>query len=89
MTHALKTLNTIKDRLQQNGKFFTVTFKKQDGTIRVLNGRFGVHKFVKGGVSSLNDNNWNVYDTKNGYRSIKPESIISVSAGRTHYSFGE
>ena len=33
----------------QKGKFFTVIFSsKQDGTVRLINGRTGVHKYVKG-----------------------------------------
>lgn len=29
-------------------KIFTVTFEKKDGSVRVLNGRKGVKKYVKG-----------------------------------------
>ena len=29
-------------------KFFTITFEKKDGRVRVLNGRRGVTKYLKG-----------------------------------------
>lgn len=62
------------------GKMLTVTFVKQDGTERVLNGRIGVTKYIKG--SSLNKNPTEyitMYDVKNkGYRSVNRSSIVAI-----------
>ena len=74
-----QTLQTIKSHLASTCQFFNIKFIKLDGTERSLTGRFGVHKHVKGGVSCLNDNNWNFFDMKDGYRSVRVESIVEVT----------
>lgn len=65
---------------QSNGKMVTVTFIKNDGSERVINGRIGVKKYIKG--SSVNRNNENYitfYDVQNkGYRSINRETIVGI-----------
>jgi hypothetical protein len=63
------------------GKFLTVTFVKKNGEIRVLNGRLGVTKHLKGGKCTLDKSKFIIiYDQQNaGYRSINRESILSVS----------
>jgi hypothetical protein len=35
------------------GRFFTAVFKKQDGSKRVMNGRTGVKRYLKGGVNRV------------------------------------
>lgn len=72
-------LQDLKEQIQKSGKFFSVRFIKKDGEERLLRGRFGVHKFVKGGVSTLKNDNWNFFDMKDGYRSVRAESIIEVT----------
>jgi len=66
--------------LASNGKIFTVTFLKKDGTIRVLNGRLGVKKYLKGGESTLDKDQFiTVYDMQSkGYRAINKSTIIDV-----------
>ena len=66
---------------QSKGKFITVSFIKKDGTARTLNGRIGVTKHLKGGVSTVNTDQYLVvYDTINtGYRSVNKASIVSVT----------
>ena len=74
-------LTNIIDRiLNSNGKIFTVTFIKKDGTIRELNGRLGVIKHLKGGSSTLNPEEYiTVYDLKaEGYRAINKATILDV-----------
>lgn len=44
-------------------KFFTVTFYKKDGTPRVMTGRLGVSKGVKGTGKPKPDNIVTVYET--------------------------
>jgi len=69
--------------LQSAGRFVTVTFVKKDGSLRTLNGRLGVTKHLKGGVSTVDHDSYIViYDVINkGYRSINRSTIQSVSIG--------
>lgn len=66
---------------QSNGKFVTVKFIKKDGTARVLNGRTGVTKHLKGGISTVDTDQYMVvYDTvAQGYRSVNKDTIVSVT----------
>jgi len=83
----MNKLNDLKSEIQKSGKFFSVQFTKKNGEERCLRGRFGVHKFVKGGVSTLKSENWNFFDLADGYRSVKPESISEVVFDKKVYSF--
>ena len=38
---------------QSQGRFFTVTFVKKDGTKRVMTARLGVTKHLKGGLCTV------------------------------------
>ena len=64
-----------------NGKFFTVVFIKKDGTERILNGRLGVTKHLKGGQCTLDKEKYLiVYDVvSKGYRAVNVDTIKSVS----------
>lgn len=66
---------------KSNGKFITVSFIKKDGTVRNLNGRIGVTKHLKGGISTVNTDQYLVvYDTvAQGYRSVNKDTIVSVT----------
>jgi hypothetical protein len=66
---------------QSKGKFITVAFIKKDGTVRNLNGRIGVTKHLKGGISTVNTDQYLVvYDTvAQGYRSVNKDTIVSVT----------
>lgn len=63
------------------GKFITVNFIKKDGTARTLNGRIGVTKHLKGGISTVNTDQYMVvYDTvAQGYRCVNKDTIVSVT----------
>ena len=65
---------------QSNGKMVTVSFIKQDGTTRVLNGRLGVKKYLKGGKLNTNTDEYiSIYDVKNkGYRSVNRNTIVAL-----------
>lgn len=65
---------------QSNGKMVTVTFIKQDGSTRILNGRLGVKKYLKGGKLSTNTDEYiNIYDVQNkGYRSVNRNTIVAL-----------
>lgn len=71
---------SIEKILNSNGKIFTVTFIKKDGSIRELNGRLGVTKHLKGGISTLNPDKFiTVYDLKTqAYRAVNKFTILSV-----------
>ena len=62
---------------QSKGRFFTVCFKKKDGTERTLNGRLGVTYALKGGECTLDRSKFLiVYDmAKKTYRAVNRESI--------------
>lgn len=66
---------------QSKGKFITVNFIKKDGTVRNLNGRIGVTKHLKGGVSTVNTDKYLVlFDMHTaGYRCVNKDTIVSVT----------
>lgn len=74
-------IDTNKFVRKAAGRFFTVTFRKKDGTIRTLNGRTGVHSATKSGVAKVEtDKLFVVYDVKlKQFRSIRKDSIISIT----------
>jgi len=73
-----KALASLID--QSNGKMLTVSFIKKDGSLRVLNGRLGVTKYIKGSTLNKNSNDYiTVYDVQNkGYRSVSRDTIVAV-----------
>ena len=73
--------------LNSGGKFITVTFTKKDGTLRTLTGRLGVTKHLKGGVSTLNPDQYvTIYDVQNsGYRAVNRSTIQSVTCEGVTY----
>ena len=64
-----------------NGKFFTVTFVKKDGTTRVMNCRTGVTKALKNGKSTIDHDNYLVvYEmASKAYRCINKNTIINIA----------
>ena len=65
---------------KSNGKMITVTFVKKNGDTRVLNGRLGVTKYLKGTKINTSPAEYiTIFDVKNnGYRSINRENILGV-----------
>lgn len=71
-------------------KFFTVEFTKKDGQHRVLNGRLGVKKYLKGGEKTYDTDALDyvtVYDIKaKGYRTLNLNTCTTIKAGKqSHY----
>lgn len=70
------------------GRFFTVIYTKKDGTIRKMNCRTGVKRYVKGadvpaGHVSRRDDKLVVFDVKLGdYRTINRDTIIAIRYGK-------
>jgi len=73
--------------LNSNGKFVTITFTKKDGTERVLTGRMGVTKHLKGGVSTLDAEQYiPIFDVQSqGYRAVNRDTIKSVKCNGELY----
>jgi len=76
----------IKDT---NGKIFTATFTKKDGTERVMNARLGVKKYLKGGSLAYDAESKGlipVYDMQiKGYRTINVNTISKLKIGKNTY----
>lgn len=68
------------------GRFFTVTFRKQNGQLRKMNCRLGVKKHLKGGKSTTAgyDNYITVFDmVSHQYRTINLDTITEFRGNRT------
>ena len=63
-------------------KFFTVVFRKKDGTLRKMNCRLGVTKHLKGGTKGYDKSNLvTVYDiVKKGYRTVNLDTLEEIKA---------
>jgi len=66
-----------------NGRFFTVDFRKKDGSYRTINGRTGVVRYLKNG--NLPNNNgpealivYSIHDK--GYRTVNLDTIHGIRA---------
>jgi hypothetical protein len=72
-----------------HGRYLTVTFVKVNGDVRVLTGRFGVHKDLKGGINRATT--WDkpykcIWDNrKKAYRTISLLTMLSVHMRGVHY----
>lgn len=82
-------LDTIIEGLR--GKILGITFTKKDGTIRRMNGIFGVRRFLKGGVFNGDPSKyiviWDI--NKRDYRSVNRFTISEVRYGRFVYRIGD
>ena len=70
------------------GRFETVTFEKKDGTKRKMNGRLGVHRYLKGGKSTQagHKNLMSFYDIQaRGYRTINLDTVLEVTVNGNTY----
>jgi uncharacterized protein HemX len=54
-TNKPKTMQTELDNLiaQTKGKFFSITFVKKDGSVRVINGKDKYQRLLKGGINNV------------------------------------
>ena len=71
-----------------NGKMFSTTFIKKDGSVRKMNARMGVTKHLKGGTSTIvhKDNLIGCYDVQTGdYRCVNADTITEVKVGGETY----
>jgi len=77
-------LNSLND-----GRFFSIKFRKADGSIRKMIARTGVKRDLKGNPRyNPDDHNifvvWSVND--NAYRSIRVDRVFEVKANGVTYS---
>lgn len=69
-----------------SGKFVAGTYLKKNGQVTTFHGRAGVHKYIKGGKSSLNPDNFLIWDIKRErYMALIPENILSLTASNNLY----
>jgi hypothetical protein len=87
----MNKLNTLIDSIieQSRGRFLTVTFRKNNGEIRTINGRVGVnfrdwpadHRFDSEGTQTYYFLIWSVRDR--GFRRINAENVIRIASQGT------
>ena len=81
----VKYFNEVVAELQSKGTIFGAEYRKKNGELTKINGRFGVSKFVKGtGVSNPNvltvcDNN------RKRYTSLIPDNIVRLTTNKRRY----
>lgn len=72
-----------------NGRFYTVSFVKKDGTLRTMNTRTGVHIDLKGGENlavKYHSNLKVAYDIKkHAYRMINLDTIFQIKYNHKTY----
>ena len=94
----METLETRQTLLKLikflNGQFFTVEFIKKDGTLRKMNCRTGVKKYLSNNGKSIKitrpiDNGiLRVYDVKKeAYRSINLDTVKKINFNKVSYKF--
>jgi hypothetical protein len=80
----IKTVQQFKEFVGDNGKLFSVTFTKKDGTTRSMVARLGVKSQLKGKgmlYSPESRNNVVVFSMKDrAYRTINVDRLIKVKA---------
>ncbi len=76
-------LQTIRNLIQSsNGRFFTATFLKKNGEVRVMNARIGVKAHSAGGTPSTaaHEQYMTVFDAKiKAYRTLNLETISKLT----------
>lgn len=79
----------IEEVIPKDGKIFTVTFVKGDGTLRTLTGRKGVKKYVTGiGLRFDPEENrmFTVFEMRlKQYRLVKIDNIQKIKANKIEY----
>ena len=75
--------------LVADGKFFGLEFVKRDGSVRTMQARLGVAKYLAGGTKAYDDaakGIVTVYSTDaGGYRSVRLDSIRTLTVRGTTY----
>lgn len=83
---------TIVSRLigKTNGRIFSVTFMKKDGTERIMHARTGVTKHLKGGSLAFEPSDYSlkaVFDVgKQAYRMVNLATVTSFRCGKLQWA---
>lgn len=91
----METRQTLLKLIENlNGKFFTVEFVKKDGTLRKMNCRTGVKKYLSNNGKTIKitrpiDNGiLRVFDVKkDAYRSINLDTVKKINLNKASYKF--
>lgn len=90
--NTIKTVEDFKQFVGDNGKLFSVTFTKLDGSERKMVARLDVKKYLKGGSTRYNPasrNNIIVFSMKDdAYRTISIDRLLRVKAFNTTIQVG-
>lgn len=80
-----KTMQTELDNLiaQTKGKFFSITFVKKDGSVRVINGKDKYQRLLKGGVNNVSVAGYVPFVNRNTetWASAHKDAIVTFRCG--------
>jgi len=78
-------IKQLKD-VMNSGRFVSGTYLKKNGEVTTFYGRAGVHKYTKGGKSTLNPDNCLIWDLRRKrYMALVPENVLSLTANNNLY----
>mgnify|MGYP000847657010 FL=1 len=81
----VKYFNEVVAELQSKGTIFGAEYRKKNGELTKINGRFGVSKFVKG-TGTSNPNVLTVWDNnRKRYTSLIPDNIVRITTNKRRY----
>lgn len=81
----IKYFNEVVTDLKQKGTIFGAEYRKKNGELTKINGRFGVAKFVKG-TGQSNPNVLTVWDNnRKRYTAMIPENIVRITTNKRRY----
>jgi hypothetical protein len=81
-------LSNLVDLIALRGTIFGAVYKKKDGQITKINGRFGVRKHLKGGTRTVPSDMYVVWDNnRRRYTALDPERIQSIKYKGITYGF--
>lgn len=83
-------LSNLVDLIVLKGTIFGAVYKKKDGQITKINGRFGVRKHLKGGTRTVPQDMYVVWDNnRRRYTALDPERIQSINYKGITYGFSD
>ena len=82
------TVEMVKMVKSSQGRWFSCTFIKKDGSMRIMNARIGCHKGIKGvGRKFQKDNLVTVFDAQaKEYRMINVDTMLTFQCGNFSWS---
>jgi hypothetical protein len=81
-----QTMQTELDNLiaETKGKFFSITFVKKDGSVRVINGKDKYQRLLKGGVNNVKDAGYVPFVNRNTetWASAHKDAVVTFRCGK-------